>query len=246
MFKFFVPVVCALTLFTSACSSNYNADEVPDVAPESLYEVAQSAMASGDYTLARRYLEAIDSRYPFGELSEQVQLDLIYVYYKSREPELTSAQISRFQRLSPTIPNADYVLFMKGLNQIQMRSDLIQDFLGLNRSQKDPTHYYEAIQTFKELMETYPDSLYISDAYQRVIYIREQLAEREYAIANFYFSKEAYVSAIRHCQNILYSYRSTSYLDKALNLMEESYNALGLPVPAEHTQEVFNASFANR
>ena len=70
MFKFFVPVVCALTLFTSACSSNYNADEVPDVAPESLYEVAQSAMASGDYTLARRYLEAIDSRYPFGELSE--------------------------------------------------------------------------------------------------------------------------------------------------------------------------------
>ena len=229
MFKFFVPVVCALTLFTSACSSNYNADEVPDVAPESLYEVAQSAMASGDYTLARRYLEAIDSRYPFGELSEQVQLDLIYVYYKSREPELTSAQISRFQRLSPTSPNADYVLFMKGLNQIQMRSDLIQDFLGLNRSQKDPTHYYEAIQT-----------------YQRVIYIREQLAEREYAIANFYFSKEAYVSAIRHCQNILYSYRSTSYLDKALNLMEESYNALGLPVPAEHTQEVFNASFANR
>lgn len=246
MYKFFVPIICAAGLFAAACSSNYNADEVPDVAPQTLYEVAQSAMASGDYTIARRYLEAIDSRYPFGELSEQVQLDLIYVYYKTREPELTSAQIARFQRLSPTSPNADYVLFMKGLNQLQMRSDLLQDFLGLNRAQKDPTHYYEAIQTFKDLMETYPNSLYVADAYQRIVYIREQLAEREYAIADFYRSKEAYVSAIRHCQNILFSYRGTSYVEPALELMEECYTSLGLPVPADNTKRVQDASFAGR
>lgn len=246
MFRFLLPLVCAVTVFTTACSSNYNADEVPDVSPEALYQVAQGAMASGDYTLARRYLEALDSRYPFGALSEQVQLDLIYVYYKSRESELTSAQIARFQRLSPTSPNADYVMFMKGLNQIQMRSDLIQDFLGLNRSQKDPTHYYEAIKTFKELIATYPNSLYVTDAYQRIIYLRGQLAEREYEIAKFYNAKQAYVSSIRHCQNILFSYRGTEYLDPALELMTENYAALGLPVPAGHTASVAKASFSGR
>lgn len=247
MFKFLMPLIIATGIACAGCSSSdYNRDEVPDTDPDSLYQVAQASMASGDYSTARRYLEALDSRYPFGEISEQVQLDLIYVYYKSRESELTQAQINRFLRLSPTSPHLDYVMFMKGLNQIQFRSDLIQDFLGLNRSQKDPTQYYEAIKTFKELIATYPNSAYVSDAYQRIIYIRSQLAEREYRIAEFYYAKEAYVSCIRHCQNILYSYRGTEYLEDALELMSQSYRALGLPVPAENTESVMRASFAGR
>lgn len=247
MLKFITPLLAGLALLASACSSsNYNKDEVPDISPDALYVSAQGAMSSGDYTKARQYLEALDSRYPFGELSEQVQLDLIYVYYKSRESNLTSAQINRFLRLSPTSAHIDYVMYMKGLNEMQMRSDLIQDFLGLNRSQKDPTHYYEAFKTFKDMIETYPDSAYAKDAWQRMIYIQQQLAEREYKIASFYYEKQAYVSAIRHCQNIIYSYRNTPYLDRALRMMSDCYRDLGLEMPAQNTDRVYEASFAGR
>ena len=89
-----------------------------------------------------------------------MQLDLIYVYYKMRDSEKTSAQINRFMRLNPTSQYTDYVMYMTGLNQIQMRSDILQDFIGLNRSQKDPTQYYEALKTFRNLIETYPESKY--------------------------------------------------------------------------------------
>ena len=246
MFKFAAPLVIACALFSAACSSNYNKDEVPDISPDALYLQAQTAMTSGDYYTARQYLEAIDSRYPFGELADQVQLDLIYVYYKTRESALTTAQINRFLRLSPTSPHIDYVMYMKGLNEMQLRSDLLQDFLGLNRAQKDPTHYYEAFNTFKEMLETYPTSAYAADAYQRMIYIQQQLAEREFAIASYYHERQAYVSAIRHCQNIIYSYRDTPQLEPALDLMAECYRSLGLEVPAEHTDQVINASFADR
>ena len=61
-------------------------------------------MATGDFGVARRYLEALDSRYPFGDLSAQVQLDLIYVYYKERQSDLASAQIARFIRFKPNSP----------------------------------------------------------------------------------------------------------------------------------------------
>ena len=175
-----------------------------------------------------------------------MQLDLIYVYYKTRESAMTTAQINRFLRLSPTSPHIDYVMYMKGLNEMQLRSDLLQDFLGLNRAQKDPTHYYEAFNTFKEMLETYPTSAYAADAYQRMIYIQQQLAEREFAIASYYHERQAYVSAIRHCQNIIYSYRDTPQLEPALDLMAECYRSLGLEVPAEHTDQVINASFADR
>ncbi|MBU3826711.1 MAG: outer membrane protein assembly factor BamD [Candidatus Anaerobiospirillum merdipullorum] len=246
MFKFAAPLVIACALFSAACSSNYNKDEVPDISPDALYLQAQTAMTSGDYYTARQYLEAIDSRYPFGELADQVQLDLIYVYYKTRESALTTAQINRFLRLSPTSPHIDYVLYMKGLNEMQMRSDILQDFLGLNRSQKDPTHYYEAFNTFREMIETYPNSAYAADAYKRMIYIQQQLAEREYKIASYYYDKQAYVSAIRHCQNILYSYRNTPFLEDALQLMSDCYRDLGLEMPAQNTDRVEQASFADR
>lgn len=246
MFKFAAPLFIGCALLAAACSSNYNKDEVPDISPDALYMQAQTAMTSGDYYTARQYLEAVDSRYPFSEMSDQVQLDLIYVYYKTRESAMTTAQINRFLRLSPTSPHIDYVMYMKGLNEMQLRSDLLQDFLGLNRAQKDPTHYYEAFNTFKEMLETYPTSAYAADAYQRMIYIQQQLAEREFAIASYYHERQAYVSAIRHCQNIIYSYRDTPQLEPALDLMAECYRSLGLEVPAEHTDQVINASFADR
>ena len=64
--------------------------------------------------------------------------------------------------------------------------------------------------------------------------------------ARVFNAKQAYVSSIRHCQNILFSYRGTEYLDPALELMAENYAALGLPVPAGHTASVAKASFSGR
>ena len=170
-------MLCFTLAVTACSSSNYNSDEVPDISPENLYNVAKSGMATGDFALARRYLEAIDSRYPFGSLTSQVQLDLIYVYYKERESDLALAQINRFIRLSPTHPNIDYVYYMKGLTEIQKRSDMIQDYLGLDRSEKDPSFYQAAFNTFRDLIRSYPNSIYAADARQRMIYIKEELAK---------------------------------------------------------------------
>ncbi len=82
------------------CSSKD--DIVPDIPPSDLYSEAQSSLQSGNWLTAIEKLEALDSRYPFGAYSEQVQLDLIYVYYKNDDLALGLATIERFRRLNPT------------------------------------------------------------------------------------------------------------------------------------------------
>ena len=244
MYKFLAGAVLCLSLaVATGCGSNYNSDEVPDISPENLYNIAKAGMATGDFGAARRYLEALDSRYPFGDLTQQAQLDLIYVYYKSRETELASAMIERFIRLSPTHPNIDYVYYMKGLTQMQRRADMIQDFLGLERYEKDPTDYVNAFNTFKQLITTYPNSIYAADARQRMIFIKDELARREMAIAQYYYERGAYLSSIRHSQNILSTYRTTDQLEPALELMARSYERLHLPEPANNVRQVMAASF---
>ncbi|QSA19264.1 tetratricopeptide repeat protein, partial [Vibrio furnissii] len=70
----------ALSLL-AGCSSNK--EIVPDVPPAQLYTEAQTSLQGGNWMTAIEKLEALDSRYPFGAYSEQVQLDLIYAYYKN-------------------------------------------------------------------------------------------------------------------------------------------------------------------
>ena len=243
MLKSILPLIAAAALLLSGCSStNSQRDQVPDISQDALYATALAAMAANDFSTARRYLEALDTRYPFGELTDQVQLDLIYVYYKSRESELTSAAIRRYLRLNPGSMYTDYVMYMQGLNNIQKHSDMIQDFLRLDLAQKDPTYYYDAFKNFSDLIKTYPGSLYVPDARQRMIFIKQQLASREWAIASYYNERGSWLSAIRHCQSILYSYRDTDYIGDALRLMEECYRKLGLSLPADNTRKVIAAS----
>ena len=62
MIKFFLPLIVGAAVALTACSSaNYNKDEVPNIAPDAMYSVAQNAMASGDFQRAKQYLEAIDA-----------------------------------------------------------------------------------------------------------------------------------------------------------------------------------------
>jgi len=55
--------------------------------PEVIYARAQKAMKNSSYGEAIKQLEALQSRFPFSEPARQAQLDLIYVYYKSRQTD---------------------------------------------------------------------------------------------------------------------------------------------------------------
>ena len=247
--KIAVSAALAIALALTGCGSDSdsgNKDKVPDLSAAALYSTAKSAMASSDFSKAKDYLEALDTRYPFGEYTDQVQLDLIYVYYKTRSTDLAAAAVERYQRINPTSIYSDYVAYMKGLVAMQKRGNLFQEFMHLDRSQKDPTSYYDAIKTFSEFIKTYPNSPYVHDARQRIIYMKDQLAEREYMIAKYYFDRGAYLSSARHCQSILYSYRDTQYIDDAMDLMAKDYDKLGLKLPADNTRKVIAASSSGK
>lgn len=242
--KILLPVVIAsaLSLNLSGCGSEVVTDSVPDLSQDSLRDEAMRLCDKGDFALARDYLEALDSRYPFGELTDQVQLDLIYAYYKSHKSQQATAAIERFLRLNPNSMYTDYALYMKGLNELQKHGTIIQDYLGFDRSQKDPVCLYDAFKAFTDLIERYPNSPYAKDAYLRLVDVKNALARREWAITQYYQKRGALVSAVRHCHFIIYNYPDTIYTKAAYELMAKDYETLGLPVPASNVRKVLAAS----
>ncbi len=237
-------IISLLVLSLTACSSSDNElEKVPDKSAQSLFTDARSALDNGLYQKAIQILGAIDSRFPFGPISHQVQLDLIYAYYKSGDAAQGIALADRFLRLNPNNSNVDYVYYMRALINLSTEENLFQDMAGIDRSDRDPEASRSAFNDFKTIVTDFPDSKYAADARQRMIAIKSRLAKYEIAVAKFYMKREAYASAANRGRYVVEYFSPSPEVEEALELMIESYNKLGLKDLKKNAMQVLAANY---
>ncbi len=214
----------------SACSSSPDDEDIviANKGAEALYEDAKQSMEVGNFNQAAATLSALDSRYPFGPLSHQVQLDLIYAFYKASKSDEALATIDRFIRLNPNHSDVDYAMYMRGLVNMGSDSNFFQDLVGIDRSDRDATQARGSFNDFKGLIEQYPDSKYAPDAKKRMQHIKNRLAKYELAVARYYMKREAYVAASNRGQYVVESFSDTGHVKEALEIMVECYENLDL------------------
>ncbi|RDL30240.1 outer membrane protein assembly factor BamD [Photobacterium damselae] len=219
----------------SGCSSTE--EVVPDVPPSELYATAQESLQSGNWSQAIERLETLDSRYPFGAYSDQVQLDLIYAYYKNDDLAMSEATINRFMRLNPINPKSDWVLYMLGLTHMAQDRSFMHDLFNVNRSDRDPTAARQAFRDFQVLLQRYPNSEYSADAKARMVFLKNRLANYDLAVADFYIRRGAWIAAINRCEQVQRLYDDTEAARKSLLLEKKAYEKLGMQKEVERTQK---------
>lgn len=236
----YLVAAATLSLVLTGCSSNK--DVVPDNPPSELYATAQQKLQDGNFKGAITQLEALDNRYPFGPYSQQVQLDLIYAYYKSADLPMAQASIDRFMRLDPTHPNIDYVLYMRGLTDMALDDSALQGFFGIDRSDRDPQHARAAFRDFNQLIQNYPNSQYATDAQKRLVFLKDRLAKYELAVAQYYTKRGAYVAVVNRVDQMMRDYPDTQATRDALPLMENAYKQLQLNAQADKVAKIIAAN----
>ncbi|WP_057832285.1 outer membrane protein assembly factor BamD [Colwellia sp. TT2012] len=239
-------ILTVLALALTGCSSSGNdIEKVPDKSAQSLFVDARSALDNGLYQKAIQILGAIDSRFPFGPISHQVQLDLIYAYYKSGDAAQGIALTDRFLRLNPNNSNIDYVYYMRALINISTEENLFQDLAGIDRTDRDPEASRSAFKDFKSIVTDFPDSKYAADARKRMISIKSRLAQYELAVAKYYLKREAYASAANRGRYILEYFAPSPEIEQALEIMIESYDKLALNDLKKNALQVLAANYPN-
>ena len=220
---------CALlaaTLVLGACAST---QQEQDVLPEeAYYDNARKAMDSGNFNEAESNLDQLETYYPFGRYAEQAQLDLIYARYQNLDLEGARSAADRFLRLNPQSEYADYALYMRGLASYNLDVGLATRYLGVDPTDRDPGEQRQAFQDFSELLNRYPDSEYAPDARQRMIAIRNRLAELELHAARYYIRRQACMAANNRARYVVENFPESPSTEEALILMAETYEALEL------------------
>ena len=226
----------------SACASNDEPyDAVQDL--QDAYEQAQTYIRNGNYQRGVQILEAIQARYPFSDVARQVQLDLMYAYYKSGAPELAIEAADTFMRENPIHPRVDYALDIKGLAYFSDEPGILERWFRKDTTKRPPKDVEQSYQAFRRLVERYPASEYAPDAQQRIVFLKNRLAAYENWVADYYLRRGAYVAAANRAKNALEAYNGADSNEESLRIMISAYEELGLNDLAADAQRVLELNF---
>jgi outer membrane protein assembly factor BamD len=235
-------IACCVFAVT-ACGYKERAAE--ELQPERIYEKAHKLLLGGDYRGAVRYYEMLDARYPFSEQARQGRLDIIYGYYRSREQESAIDAADQFIRENPTHPRVDYAMYLKGLVYFERSPNFLERWFNADLEERPPQDVRRAFEAFDSLIKQHPNSEYAHDARQRMIFLRNRLAEYEVYVAEHYLKRQAYVAAIARARYCIENYDGAPSTRDALEVMISAYQGMGLNDLAERSQEVFALNYPN-
>lgn len=210
---------------------------------DQLFERARASMESGNYRNAINYYEALEARFPFSNQTKQSQLDLIYSYYKNGERESAVDAAMQFERENPTHPRVDYALYMRGLATFSGQKNVVHRLFRVDLAKRPPEGARESYSAFSQLVQRYPTSPYAADARQRMIFLRNRLAEHENHVARYYYQRGAYLAALNRAKGVIQNYDGAPAVADALRIVIDSYSALGMNDLADGARTVLAESF---
>ena len=211
---------------------------------QELYDDAKKAIKLRNFSQATIALEELEASFPFGKYAEQAQLDLIYARYSGLDLDGAILACDRFIRLHPQSPSVDYAYYTRGIANYGLDVGISsQYFTMVDNSSRDPGHMRLAFKDFSELLNRFPGSDYASDARQRMLQVRNHLAQYELHAARYYIKREAFIAAANRAAQVVKRFPNTPATEDALIMMVELYNELGLHSQKDDALAVLKASF---
>ena len=234
--------ITVIILLTTACANDEVAPSI-ETTELKFYQSAQRSLRSSNFSDAVFKLQLLEARFPFGRYAEQSQLEIIYAYYRSAQPEATRAAADRFIRLHPRHPNVDYAYYLRGMASFEEDQNFLERFLPLNPATRDLGASKDSFDDFSQLVSRFPNSIYAPDSQKRMIYLRNLLAESEVNIARYYIRRGAYVAAANRGRHVFESFQKTPSVADALAVMVEAYQLLDMPDLAKEALMVLSANY---
>jgi outer membrane protein assembly factor BamD len=234
-------LVVMLTLLAACAGNDEQQTAIQDL--QDAYDTAKKAVEGGNYRRGVQIFEAIQARFPFSDLSRQIQLELMYAYYKSGQKELAVETANTFMRENPIHARVDYALYIKALTYFEQDPGILERWFKKDVNKRPPKDVELSYATLRRLVERYPASAYAADAEQRMVYLKNRLAEYENKVADYYFRRGAYVAALNRAKNALEAFNGAESNAESLLIMVRAYEQLGMTDLAADTRRVHALNF---
>lgn len=228
--------------FAVGCNRETREDER---GAEELYAEAQRALNARNYNAAIESYRQLTIRFPFGRHAEQAQLDMAYAMFRANQSERALTTLDRFIRTYPTHPNVDYAWYLKGVIHYEQAMGFLRRLFPDQVVDRDQQSARRAFSDFRELIQRHPESRYVADARQRMVFLRNIMAEYEISVGEYYFRRGAYIAALNRARFTIENFPGAPANVDALELMERTFRRMELDELAVDTRRVIEFNFAD-
>lgn len=164
-----------------------------------LYEYGMKMMEEEDYQKARDAFRLVFDNFPKSEYRILAKIGYADSFYNEGNDANWILAIQEYQdfiTLFPFSPKAAYAQAQVGMCYYNM----------MEKSDRDQTNTRKALDEFRKVIDSYPESEYYKSAYDRLIECYSKLAEHEYIIARYYTRTGKPNAAIDRLKALLKTY----------------------------------------
>ncbi len=198
-----------------------------------LYNEGLAYLNGGKLKDATKSFDEVDRQHPYSEYARKALIMSTFSSYKRGDFDTTIASGNRYLALYPGSPDAAYANYLIGLSYFRRIPDVTRD-QGMTR---------KALAAFEDIVNNYPDSEYVTDAKDKVVACRDQLAGKEMQIGRYYLEQRNYLAAINRFKTVVTQYQRTRHVEEALERLAEANMALGLTGEAQTATAVLGHNF---
>ena len=233
LFLFKLPIIIII-MFIFSCSGNKN-KEIPyeERTLNTIYKSALEKLNSKNYEDAIYEFDEVERQHPYSVWARKSILMSSYASYKNRDFVKAEINLKRYISLYPASDQVSYAQYLLGMCHFDQ---IIDD-------KRDQTAVKMAYQTFKLILDRYPETPYAKDSYYKIIFLEDILASKELNVAKTYLSLKKYIAAIKRFKNIVNNYQTSSFVPESLHRLVEVYLILGVNEEAIINARVLGYNF---
>ena len=181
-----------------------------------LYAKATNDMKHGRYSVGRLALQTLINTYPDSEYLAKAKLEIANSYYK----EGGSAGLKQ-----SIVECKDFITFFPFLDeaadcQLQIA---MAHYRQMEKPDRDHAEAVQAVAEFQTFLEKYPNSPLLPQAEQHLREVQEVLAEGNFRVASFYYTRQAYRASGARLIELTNRYPLYSQADQANWMLGQIY-----------------------
>ncbi len=199
--------ILLLVSIISILSGCISADKKADT-PEGAFAIAQDFDKEERFEEAIKRYQDVKNKFPYSKYATMSEISIADAHFK--QESFAEAQVSyqAFKDLHPKHPQIDYVTYRLALSFFNQLPSSIDRDLALAQS---------SILYFDEVINQFPNSQYVKDSQEKREQTLKMLAGKEEYVADFYFTREIFESALPRYEGLLTKYPGLGFDARALS-----------------------------
>ncbi|MEW6336517.1 MAG: outer membrane protein assembly factor BamD [Acidobacteriota bacterium] len=204
-------------LITSCAAKNRDQaffDEMSQMSKDEVFARGEALFGDKKWEEARRYFSFLADSFPNDPVGRRASLRVADSFFQRKDVEsLTEAQL-RYRDFSNRFPNDSgrpYALSMLGKCSLQQSKGPLRDLAPIR----------EAAESFRQVVELYPDSPHAPEARELLARCLADLAEHEFQVARYYFNIHAWSGARMRLQHLVSTYPDTEAAQRGKELLRQ-------------------------